>query len=476
MEIWLIAVRTRLRESTLMSLIFIVDKLEETQLQDRLVRSIVNLQNDAEPSIRTNATIFLGKIAIKLKEPVRARVLCPAFQKAMKDNFMHCRVAGLRTSNACVKLLDVTQMASKIIPQASILLLDKSAEVRSLSLTLIESCLEVLRANHEQMSLKARAEGGNSSSSSSASSGGGVGTPLGKASYVDSPSTPSTAKHFGERDHSSSSAAGGATAGSDSAASAWSSWSVLQGISKSIESATIVNSAGAADLPATALPKASSIPASGSDSMIASKASAQLGKSSDNNRSSINKTSYGGNDGVSYEDDGLDFDPDMHDHDHRDAYGRDFNEDGDGAGSDYERSGAQSHSQGGGKGKGKSSGWDDDDLDLGDLDLGDDDDGDNNDTPPPLAAVPNRVPAGMSLPAAVGRAPAVSTSTAPAPSALAHLQKKPVVSAATTSSIGGLGSSSASSATAGAMKAPKQPKVAVKKLSVSKEEENWDDF
>jgi ABC-type uncharacterized transport system permease subunit len=54
-----------------MSLICIVDKLEETQLQDRLVRCVVNLQNDAEASIRTNATIFLGKIAPKLKEPVR---------------------------------------------------------------------------------------------------------------------------------------------------------------------------------------------------------------------------------------------------------------------------------------------------------------------------------------------------------------------------------------------------------------------
>lgn len=61
----------RLRESTLMSLIFIVDKLDEVQLQDRLVRAITNLQNDAEPSIRTNATIFLGKIAAKLKEAVR---------------------------------------------------------------------------------------------------------------------------------------------------------------------------------------------------------------------------------------------------------------------------------------------------------------------------------------------------------------------------------------------------------------------
>lgn len=54
-----------------MALIFIVDKLDEAVLQDRLVRCVVNLQNDGEASIRTNATIFLGKIAAKLKEPVR---------------------------------------------------------------------------------------------------------------------------------------------------------------------------------------------------------------------------------------------------------------------------------------------------------------------------------------------------------------------------------------------------------------------
>ena len=66
----------RLRENTLMSLIFVVEKLEETQLQDRLVRSVVNLQNDAEPSIRTNATIFLGKISVKLKDTVRWVASC----------------------------------------------------------------------------------------------------------------------------------------------------------------------------------------------------------------------------------------------------------------------------------------------------------------------------------------------------------------------------------------------------------------
>ena len=62
---------TRLRESTLMNLMNIVDKLDEMQLQDKLVRCIMGLQSDTEPSIRTNATIFLGRIASKLKESVR---------------------------------------------------------------------------------------------------------------------------------------------------------------------------------------------------------------------------------------------------------------------------------------------------------------------------------------------------------------------------------------------------------------------
>lgn len=61
----------RLRESTLMNLMNVIEKLDEVQLQEKLVRCIVGLQNDTEPSIRTNATIFLGRIASKLKENVR---------------------------------------------------------------------------------------------------------------------------------------------------------------------------------------------------------------------------------------------------------------------------------------------------------------------------------------------------------------------------------------------------------------------
>jgi SCY1-like protein 1 len=94
---------SRLREETLKSLVHIVEKLDENQLQDKLVRCITSLQQDPENSIRTNATIFLGRIMPKLKESVRlvtslhtlidfrAKVLVPAYSKAMKDPFSHCR-------------------------------------------------------------------------------------------------------------------------------------------------------------------------------------------------------------------------------------------------------------------------------------------------------------------------------------------------------------------------------------------------
>lgn len=139
---------SKMRESTLMSLIYIVDKLDEVHMQDRLVRCVLNLQNDPEASIRTNTMIFIGKIAHRLKEAVRQRVLCSALVKAMKDNFVHCRIAALKTSMAVGKLLDVPQIAGKLMPQAAVLCLDKHPEVRSLSITLLENSIETIKNYH----------------------------------------------------------------------------------------------------------------------------------------------------------------------------------------------------------------------------------------------------------------------------------------------------------------------------------------
>ena len=134
----------RMREETLKCLVHVVEKLDEKHLQDILVRCITKLQNDTENSIRTNATIFLGRIAVKLKEGVRVRVLCVSFAKAMRDGFVHCRAAGLKAAIACLSLLDHSQLTSKLLPQVCSLLLDRSAEVRELSLKLLDLGLAVM--------------------------------------------------------------------------------------------------------------------------------------------------------------------------------------------------------------------------------------------------------------------------------------------------------------------------------------------
>jgi hypothetical protein len=138
-----------MREETLKCLVHVVEKLDEKHLQDILVRCITKLQNDTENSIRTNATIFLGRIAVKLKEGVRVRVLCVSFAKAMRDGFVHCRAAGLKAAIACLSLLDHSQLTSKLLPQVCSLLLDRSAEVRELSIKLLDLGLAVMKDQHK---------------------------------------------------------------------------------------------------------------------------------------------------------------------------------------------------------------------------------------------------------------------------------------------------------------------------------------
>lgn len=141
----------RMREETLKCLVHVVEKLDEKHLQEKLVRSIINLQNDTDNSIRTNATIFLGRIAVKLKEGVRSRVLCTSFAKAMRDGFVHCRVAGLKAAIACLSLLDQGQLTSKVLPEACALLLDRAAEVRELAMKLLDLGLDLMKQQHKKL-------------------------------------------------------------------------------------------------------------------------------------------------------------------------------------------------------------------------------------------------------------------------------------------------------------------------------------
>ena len=140
-----------MREDTLKNLVHVVDKLEGKVMQDKLVRSIVNLQNDAEASLRTNATIFLGKIALKLEEAARNRIVYPAFIKAMKDQFVHCRIAGIKSTVVCLHSIDLGFLLNKMLPQICLLTVDPNSDVREIAIGVLRDSAELLQENHARM-------------------------------------------------------------------------------------------------------------------------------------------------------------------------------------------------------------------------------------------------------------------------------------------------------------------------------------
>ena len=232
----------KMREDTLKSLVCLLDKLDEKNLQDKLVRCMCGLQSDAEAAIRTNATIFLGRLAPRLKENVRAKVLCQAFSKALKDVFLHCRVAGLKAALASLPLLvdcDYAQLVGKLLPQVCTLLIDKNEEVRRLSLQFVDEITVFVRTRSEQQAKAdelAAAKLARSKAAAASSSGG---------NHRD------TGNHSVGDDVVNDGAGHSSNAGNSSASKeesgwtgAWTSWAV-ESLSKSIEQVTTVSSSAA---------------------------------------------------------------------------------------------------------------------------------------------------------------------------------------------------------------------------------------
>lgn len=113
----------QLREMTLKSMLCLIERLSDKNMNDRLLRVLAKLHADPEPSIRTNTTIFIGRIAAHLKpDSHRVKVLVPAFLKACRDPFPHARLAGVKAASACVTYLDPTTLATKMMPVMDLLL------------------------------------------------------------------------------------------------------------------------------------------------------------------------------------------------------------------------------------------------------------------------------------------------------------------------------------------------------------------
>ena len=139
-----------LRELTLKATIGLVPYLNAPNLE-KLSRYLVRLQSDTETSIRTNAVIFISKIAPSLSEISREKMLLPAYARAMKDVFTPCRMSALQSLGKSQELFSRSDLASKVLPAITPLLMDPITDVRKAAFQVVNNLLRILEVESDRL-------------------------------------------------------------------------------------------------------------------------------------------------------------------------------------------------------------------------------------------------------------------------------------------------------------------------------------
>ncbi|XP_007011363.2 PREDICTED: probable inactive serine/threonine-protein kinase scy1 isoform X1 [Theobroma cacao] len=140
-----------LRELTLKSMLVLAPKLSQRTMSGSLLKYLSKLQVDEEPAIRTNTTILLGNIASYLNEGTRKRVLINAFTvRALRDTFAPARGAGVMALCATSSYYDITEIATRILPNVVVLTIDPDSDVRSKSFQAVDQFLQLVKQYNEK--------------------------------------------------------------------------------------------------------------------------------------------------------------------------------------------------------------------------------------------------------------------------------------------------------------------------------------
>ncbi|XWS74485.1 hypothetical protein CRYUN_Cryun01aG0002100 [Craigia yunnanensis] len=140
-----------LRELTLKSMLVLAPKLSQRTMSGSLLKYLSKLQVDEEPAIRTNTTILLGNIASYLNEGTRKRVLINAFTlRALRDTFSPARGAGVMALCATSSYYDITEIATRILPNVVVLTIDPDSDVRSKAFQTVDQFLQIVRQYNEK--------------------------------------------------------------------------------------------------------------------------------------------------------------------------------------------------------------------------------------------------------------------------------------------------------------------------------------
>ncbi|GAA5874201.1 hypothetical protein JCM8547_007789 [Rhodosporidiobolus lusitaniae] len=119
-----------IREATVKSILIIAPKLNDRLLNNDLLRHLSKTQTDSEPGIRTNTCILLSRLSKHLNTSTQRKVLIPAFARALRDPFVHARIAGLMALMATCEVYEKEDLAGKVVPAMSICLVDREKTVR----------------------------------------------------------------------------------------------------------------------------------------------------------------------------------------------------------------------------------------------------------------------------------------------------------------------------------------------------------
>lgn len=162
-----------LRDAAVKAVVSVVPVLSEKNLNSALMSHFARLQVDPEPAIRTNTTVCLGRLAGRLNQSTRNKVLTAAFLRSLKDPFPPARAAGANAILVTADMFSVHDVATRMLPGISPLLVDPATDVRALAFKILSTFQPVLERNHDSMT--------NADETSSAKTDGAYGGAGGKA-------------------------------------------------------------------------------------------------------------------------------------------------------------------------------------------------------------------------------------------------------------------------------------------------------
>lgn len=147
-----------IREHTVRSLLDVTPKLTDRVLNGELLRLLARAQNDSQASIRANTTILLGRIAEHLNPSSRPTVLIAAYGRALKDTYVHSRIAGIQALAASIEYFTPQVTCEKVIGSVAPLLLDTDSQVRKEAKEALDMFLNVVSKHAETLSDKTDVE------------------------------------------------------------------------------------------------------------------------------------------------------------------------------------------------------------------------------------------------------------------------------------------------------------------------------